>query len=156
MKPLKIMFAIICLLATVVIQPGLADPPPGTDAALNQAGNDMEAANQEVQKLRDAWDKTKLECTLYDRRAKRAYQKWIKSAKTLRVQAKGAKEQADLELQLAIEKRKLAFVLMQEAIYRQTALDARMKELDQQKDEEAIRAKMKDLETKLGPRDSSP
>ncbi len=156
MKPLKIMFAIICLLATAVLQPGLAVSPPGPDAALNQAGKDMEAANQEVRKLRDAWDKTKLEATLYDRRAKRAYQKWIKSAKTLRAQAQTAREKADLELQLAVEKRKLAFVLLQEAIYRQTALDSRMKELDQQKDEEAIRAKMKDLETKLGPGASSP
>jgi hypothetical protein len=111
----------------------------------------MEAVQKEVQTLRDAWDKTRLEATLYDQRAKRAYQKWIKAAKALRSQALAAKERADLELQLAVEKRKLAFVVLQEAIFRQAALDARMKELDQENDEAAIRLKMKELESKLNP-----
>jgi hypothetical protein len=140
---------ISCLLVTIFIQPGFAAPTPGPDSALNQAGKQMEAAKQETQKLRDAWDKAKLEVTLYERRAKRAYQKWIKSTKTLRAQTQTAREKADLELQLAVERRKLAFVLLQEAVYRQAALDARMNELDQQKDEADIRAKLKDIESKL-------
>ena len=127
------------------------NPTPVPGQALNQAGKEMETAQQGVQTLRDAWDKTKLEAALYDKRAKRAYQRWIKSAKSLRAQARSAKERADLELQLAIERRKLAFVVLQEAVFRQAALDARMKEWDQRKDEADIRAKIKGLEVKLGP-----
>jgi hypothetical protein len=143
-------------LAPAILPATPPEPTPAPDAALNQAGKDMEASNQEVQKLRDAWDKTRLEATLYDQRAKRAYQKWIKSAKALRAQALAIKERADLELQLAVEKRKLAFVVLQEAIFRQAALDARMKELDQKKDEAAIRARMKGMEDKLKPNTPSP
>jgi len=144
-----------CLFLLLLTRSAFADPTPGPNQALNLANQDLEAAQKEVQSFRDDWDKTRLESTLYDKRAKRAYQKWIKAAKSIRAQALSAKERADLELQLAVEKRKLAFVVLQEAVFRQTALEARMKELDQKNDEVDIRAKMKDLESKLNPTPTS-
>ena len=118
---------------------------------MSQADQENRAAQQEVQKLRDAWDKTRLEATLYDQRAKRAYQKWLKSPKALKTQAQNAKEHADLELQWAVEKRKLAFVQWQKAVFLQAASEAKLKALDQQKDEAAIQAKIRALEQQLNP-----
>jgi hypothetical protein len=151
MRKLPYLFLLACLLAPALVFPAPNQPASGSDQALQAANQDLEAAQKEVQKLRDAWDKTRLEATLYDQRAKRAYQKWIKAAKSLRAQALAVKVHADLEFQLAVEKRKLAFVILQEAVFRQAELDAKVRELDQKKDEADIRAKMRELQTKLTP-----
>src|SRR5258708_7971130 len=84
-------------------------------AEVSTAAERLEKSRGEVQRLKDAWDKARLETTLYDQRSKRAYQKWVKAAKKAREQTKLQKEKAELELQLAIEKRKLAFSLWQSA-----------------------------------------
>ncbi len=133
----------------------LANPTPQSEQALTQADKDMETARKEVQDLKDAWDKTRLEATLYDQRAKRAYQKWIKSAKSMRAQAQSGKERADLEFELAVEKRKLAYAHLQEALFRQAATEAKLQALDQEKDEAAILGKMKEIEAKLTPANPS-
>jgi hypothetical protein len=56
-----------------------------------------------------------------------------------------------LELQLAIERRKLAYVQLQKALFMQTANEAKLQALAQEKDESEIRAKMKELSLKLNP-----
>jgi hypothetical protein len=140
----------------VLLSPGLSfsapsTPTPSTEFSLQQANQVLENAKQEVQRLKDAWDKTRLEATLYEQRSKRAYQKWVKSAKSPRDQALAGKERADLELQLAIERRKLAYVQLQKALFMQTANEAKLQALAQEKDESEIRAKMKELSLKLNP-----
>ena len=116
---------------------------------MDSAAKQLEKAKDETQKLKDAWDKTRLEVTLYDQRAKRAYQKWAKAVKTAKEQARLQKERAEMELQLAIEKRKLAFNEWQAAQLRQASREAEVKALDQEKDSAAIRDKIKKLEAKL-------
>ena len=119
--------------------------------SLDAAAKQLEKAKDEAQKLKDAWDKTRLEVTLYDQRAKRAYKKWAKAVKTAKENARLQKERAEMELQLAIEKRKLAFNEWQAAQLRQAADEAQVKALDQEKDSVAIRDKIKRLEGKLNP-----
>jgi hypothetical protein len=121
------------------------------DEKLSTSAAQLESAKLETQKLKDAWDKVRLETTLYDQRAKRAYQHWVKAAKKTKEQAKAAKDRADLEFQLAVEKRKLAYCEWQTALLRQAAKESEVLAMDQQKDMVTIRGKIKQLEGKLNP-----
>ncbi len=133
-----------------------AEPPtPSLDNAFDTAAKELEKSKDETQKLKDAWDRARLETTLYDQRAKRAYQKWIKAMKAAKDRARLQKEQADLELQLAIEKRKLAFNGWQAAQLRETAREADVKALDQERESAAIREKIEQIEDKLGQRSAA-
>jgi hypothetical protein len=130
---------------------------PVVDTALDKAAKELEKAKEETQKLKDAWDRTRLETTLYDQRAKRAYRRWLKAGKSLKEQAKGQKEKAELELQLAIEKRKLAWSRWQEAQYDQMAAESSLKAVDQKKDKADIEKKIREIESKLsGPESAKP
>lgn len=127
---------------------------PSVDGALDTAAKELEKAKDETQKLKDVWDRTRLEVTLYDQRAKRAYKKWAKAVKSAKEQERLKKERAGMELQLAIEKRKLAFNEWQAAQLRQASREAQVKALDQEKDSAAIRERIKKLEDKLRPASS--
>jgi sugar-specific transcriptional regulator TrmB len=125
---------------------------PAGDSAFDVAAKALDRSKEEVQKLKDAWDKSRLETTLYDQRAKRAYKRCTKATTKARDEAKSAKERAELELQLAIEKRKLAYNQWQAALLRQVARESELKALDQDKDTAAVREKIKQLEGKIGPK----
>ena len=141
-----------CFLALVSNGPAFADKAPAKDGTdVDVVGQKLDQLKEDIQKLKDAWDKSRLEVTLYEKRAKRAYQKWVKAAKTVKVQAKVQREKADMELQLAVEKRKLAFSQWQSAVFLQTAEESRLRSLSQEKDTKAIRAKIAELETKIKP-----
>src|SRR5581483_4570258 len=110
----KLIKFLILLSVFIRIHPWLtasvfAEPTPSPDNAFDAASQALDKAKAETQRLKDAWDKKRLETTLYDQRAKRAYQKWVKAAKNLKDQAKAQKERAELEFQIALEKRKLAY-----------------------------------------------
>lgn len=124
---------------------------PVADTAFNAAAKALDKSKQEVQKLKESWDKARLETTLYDQRAKRAYKRWTKATAKARGEAKAAKEKAELDLQLAIEKRKLAYNQWQAALFRQVARESELKALDQDNDTKAVREKIKQLEAKIGP-----
>ncbi len=125
-------------------------PTPSVDNAFDTAAEELEKAKDETQKLKDAWDRARLETTLYDQRAKRAYQKWLKAMKAAKDRARLQKEQADLELQLAVEKRKLAFNEWQAAQLREAGREADVKALEQERENAPIREKIEQIEDKLG------
>jgi hypothetical protein len=142
------------LLAFMFVHPWLsglafADPTPVADSAFDTAAKELDQAKDETQKLKDAWDKSRLETTLYDQRAKRAYQKWLKAAKSLKEQAEAQKERAQLEFQLAVEKRKLAYNEWQVSQLRVASHEAMVKSLDQEKESDSIREKIEQMEGKL-------
>ena len=128
---------------------------PSVDSAMDAAAKGLEQAKDESQKLKDDWDKARLETTLYDQRAKRAYQKWAKAAKAAREQAKAQKERTELELQLAIEKRKLAYDEWQAAELRVAGHESQVKALDQEKEGEEVRDKIRKLQDELKPSGTS-
>jgi len=64
---------------------------------------------------------------------------------------KTQKEKADIELQLAVEKRKMAFSQWQSRVFLQTAEESHLKSLAQDKDTKAIHEKIGQLEAKLKP-----
>lgn len=129
----------------------LADEPTPaqSDSAFDIAAKGLDKAKQDVQELKDQWDKARLETTIYEQREKRAYQRWLKAVKKTKDQAKVQKEKADLELELAIEKRKLAYNQWQEALLRELAKESEVKALDQRKDTKAIQERIRQLERKL-------
>jgi hypothetical protein len=126
-------------------------PTPLLETQFNTAAEKYEKTKNEVQKLKDVWDKVKMEVTLYDQRAKRAYTRWAKAAKSVRKEAQTAKERAEMELKLAIEKRKLAYSNWQEAFYRMQADELKLKALDQSKDTQAIKERIAEIQNKLSP-----
>ncbi len=152
MKSLRRILALsvfICSVFAASRQSAFADPTPVTGDAFDAAAKELDKAKDETQKLKDAWDKTRLETTLYDQRAKRAYQKWAKAVKSAKESARLQKERAEMELQLAIEKRKLAFNEWQTAQLYQASREAEVKALDQEKDSAAIRERIRKLKEKL-------
>lgn len=122
---------------------------PSLDDRLAAESARLEKAKAEVQRLKDAWDKSRLETTLYDQRAKRAYQRWVKAKKGARASAQASKERADLEFQLSVEKRKYAYNEWQAALLRQQSIEDGMKALDQEKDGAEILEKIHALEKHL-------
>jgi tetrahydromethanopterin S-methyltransferase subunit G len=125
--------------------------PASVDSRLDEIGKKLEQSKAKVQELKDAWDKARLEATLYGQRAQRAYKKWVKAAKKARPAAEDLKEKAELELQLAVERRKLAWGEWQMAQLHLASEEASAKALDQEKDTQATRERMKKLEEKLNP-----
>src|SRR6185503_10714428 len=103
-KVLSFLFIFICSVGF-----GFAKDKPASSADVDVVGQKLDELKEDVGKLKESWDKARLEVTLYEKRAKRAYQKWVKAAKKVKADAKIQKEKADLELQLAVERRKLAF-----------------------------------------------
>lgn len=124
---------------------------PSVEDRLAAESAKLEKAKAEVQGRKDAWDKSRLETTLYDQRAKRAYQRWVKAKKGGRAPAQASKERADLEFQLSVEKRKYAYNEWQAALLRQQSIEDGMKALDQEKDGAEILEKIHSLEKRLSP-----
>ena len=131
------LFICACFAGPWLIDSTFADPTTGPDTAFDAAAKELDKAKEETQRLKDSWDKSKLETTLYDQRAKRAYQKWTKAAKSLKDQAEVQKERAELEFQLAVEKRKLAYNEWQVAQLKMLAKESLVKALDQEKESSA-------------------
>lgn len=149
------LFLFVCGAGPLFVASAAAAPTPVSDKAFEAAAKGLDEAKAEVQKLKGVWDKARMETTLYDQRAKRAYQKWAKAKKDLRKKAEEQKERAQLELQLAIEKRKLAYNQWQAAQYRVLSHESQLKALDQDKDTRAVQEKIGKLEEKLGKSNSS-
>ena len=124
-------------------------PTPGD--TFDSVAAEFEKAKAETQRLKDAWDKSRLETTLYEQRVKRASRKLEKVAKDLKAKAQEQKDRAELEFQLSLEKRKLAYNEWQAAQLRMVAKESQLKALDQEKESGAIRARVRELENKLHP-----
>src|SRR6185369_10231621 len=108
----------------------------------------LEKGRQELLRLKDVWDKARLEATVYEKRSVRMYKEWAKSAKSLREKARIQKEKAALEFQLAIERRKLAGSEWQAAQFRVQAAEFQLKSLEQEANTRAIKEKIKQMEGK--------
>jgi hypothetical protein len=67
----------------------------------------MDRAKQEASNAKDAWDKSKLEATLWDQRYKRAYQEWTKSKGDARSATLKKRDQSEVDLKVALEGRRV-------------------------------------------------
>jgi hypothetical protein len=128
---------------------GPAFAAPAADQAFDAALKGLDRAKEEVRHLKDAWDKARLEATLYDQRAKRAYQKWAKAGKDLRKKAEEQRERAQWELQLAVERRKLAWNRWQAAQYRMLMEETKVKLLEQERDIRIVEERIGKLEERI-------
>jgi len=150
---LPIRTALVLSLFISVHPCSLAFAAPGTpvvvDVSLDNAAKALEKAKEEARSLRETWDKTKLEATLYDKRAKRAYEKWVKAAKGLRKDAEKQKDQAELELKLSTERRKLAYNEWQAALYRQALREAHLRLAEQERDIAIVKERIRKLESEM-------
>jgi hypothetical protein len=146
-RPVVLLFALLCsdLRLTGVAFAGT--PTPGS--SFDTVAQELDKAKAETQRLKDVWDKERLQTTLYEQRMKRAAQKFAKAAKDVKTKTKEQKERAEIEFQLAVEKRKLAYNEWQAAQLRAVAKETQLKALDQEKDNNAIRMRIDKLEVKL-------
>jgi chromosome segregation ATPase len=138
-------FGLCCLL------PGsaLAQTPSVTE--MGDMGEKLDQSKAAVEQFKNAWDRARLETTLYDQRAQRAYQRWLKAAKSLKAKAQGQRDKADLELQLSVERRKLAFSQWQSAQLREASEEAQVQAFAQDQNTKAIQDKIQQLQSKLSP-----
>jgi hypothetical protein len=126
-------------------------PQPTSEAILSDMSAKLDQAKATVDEFKNTWDKARLETTLYDQRAKRAYQRWLKAAKGLRAKAQEQRDRADFELQLSVERRKLAFSQWQSAQLREASEEAQVQAFAQDQGTKAIQDKIHQLQDKLTP-----
>jgi hypothetical protein len=129
----------LAVAASVVVEP-----------QVEAAAKALDKAKEEARSFRETWDKAKLEATLYDKRAKRAYEKWVKAAKGLRKEAEVQKGKAETELKLSTERRKLAYNEWQAALYRQALREAQLKLAEQERDIAIVKERIRKLEKEVG------
>ncbi|HVM32483.1 MAG TPA: hypothetical protein VMU88_05065 [bacterium] len=121
------------------------------DPKLAQAAEKVRAAQAEAQKTKDAWDKSRLEATLYSQRADRAYKRWLAAKKDWKKKMADHRDRAQLEFQVAVEKRKLAYDQWQQALDRLDAEQQLLNALLVDQDIRATRAQLGKLQAELGP-----
>jgi hypothetical protein len=126
-------------------------PVAGQDAKIAQAARQVQTAQDEVQKLKDAWDRSRLESTLYGQRAQRAYKRWAAAKKDWKKKMAQHKDEAQLEFELAVEKRKLAFDLWQQAQYRLGAEQQLLNAAESTVDIQATQAHIAKLQSQMTP-----
>ena len=141
----------LLFLALLLSLPSHAAKGAGQDTAApaEAAAQALQKAKAEAARLKDDWDKARLETTLYDQRAKRAYKHWLNAKSKARDQALRDKERAELELKLSVEKRKLAWNRWEAAQFRATARESEWKALEDEKDSADIEKEIHGLEAKL-------
>src|SRR5690348_4967802 len=110
-KIVLLLLMVFC--ADLLVARNASAEAPTPDNRFDTVAQELDKAKAETQRLKDAWDKERLETTLYEQRMKRAAQKFAKAAKDVKTKAKEQKERAELEFQLAVEKRKLAYNVWQ-------------------------------------------
>jgi hypothetical protein len=132
-----------------------AQTPEPTESETNpqvlRAADQVQKAQTEVDQLKDVWDRSRLESTLYDQRAQRAYQRWAAAKKDWKKKMALHKDQAQLEFQLSVEKRKLAFDRWQQALDQLNAAQQLLSAAEQAKDILDTRAHINRLENQLYP-----
>lgn len=84
-------------------------------------------ARAESQRFRDAWDKAKLEASVYEKRQRRAYERWAKATKETKAAALKKRDQSVVEFKVSLEKRRLAWYEWELAKAKQIALEAETK-----------------------------
>lgn len=126
-----------------------ADAPTAPDPRVAQAAEQVQKTQAETQKLKDAWDRSRLEATLYDQRAQRAYRRWVAAKKDWKKKMEAHKDRAQLEFELAVEKRKMAFSLWREAQYRLEADRQLLGAAEQKGNIVEIKNHLKDIQGKL-------
>ena len=122
----------------------------------NGMSEKLDQVKAEADQLKNVWDKARLETTLYEQRSKRAYLHWAKATKSLKAKALAQRDKADLELQLSVEKRKLAFSQWQAAQLLETSEELQIKAFAQDRDTKAIQIKIHEIESRLNPSDALP
>jgi len=126
-------------------------PVPEQNTKITQAAQQVQTAQDEVQKLKDAWDRSRLESTLYSQRAQRAYKRWAAAKKDWKKKMAQHKDEAQLEFELAVEKRKLAFDLWQQAQYRLGAQQQLLNAAESSVDIQATQAHIAKLQSQVAP-----
>jgi len=126
-------------------------PVASLDAKVTQAADQVQKAQDEVQKLKDVWDRSRLESTLYSQRAQRAYKRWTAAKKDWKKKMAQHKDEAQLEFELAVEKRKLAYDLWQQAQYRLNAQQQLLSAAEETKDIEDTQAHITKLQAQMTP-----
>jgi hypothetical protein len=125
--------------------------PASQTPKLAQAAQQVQKAQEVVQKTKDAWDRSRLEATLYSQRADRAYRRWAAAKKDWKKKMAEHKDEAQLEFQVAVEKRKLSYDLWQQALDRLNAQQQLLNAEEVAEDIEATKAQLFKLESKLTP-----
>lgn len=118
--------------------PAVAQPEPTPDPTVLKA-------RSESLKLRDAWDHTRLESTVYDKRYHRSYDRWVKAAKEGKTAAMKKRDQAMVELKISLERRRLAWYEWELAKAKLVVLEAQNKAKGLREDVKRVKKRIEDL-----------
>ena len=131
-----------------------APTPPATaalaDAPATPTDPTVEKWKAETTKTRDLWDRSRLESTLYDKRYKRAYDRWLKAAKDKKASALTKRDRAWAEFKLSLERRRLAWYQFELSKARQAAAEAETQAKGTGEDIRRVEDRIRKMEKDLG------
>jgi hypothetical protein len=107
-------------------------------------------ARAEVKTVRDLWDKARLEATVYDKRYRRAYDRWTQAAKADKAAAAVKRDRAMDELKLSFERRRLAWYRWEDARAEAKAVEAAAERKALRSDMERVKTRIRTMEKALG------
>ncbi len=132
----------------------MAAPAPTPEIAVEVAATPTDPAVvkavAEVKKARDAWDKARLETTVYEKRRKRAYDQWVRADRETKPRALARRDRAQNEFDLSVERRRLAWYRWEDARARLQAAESAARRKTLALDIERVRTRIQDMERKWG------
>lgn len=128
-----------------------ADKPTPEPDALKVAKTAILTAKAQTAKAKDAWDRSKLECTLWDQRFKREYQQWVKARGDARKAAQDRRFQAEADLKLSLEVRRLNWYQYELAARRERAAEEQLKTAEMENELARVEERVRALKTRPAP-----
>jgi len=102
-------------------------------------------AREEAVRAKEAWDKSKLEATLWDQRYKRAYSEWAKSKGGSRAAALDKRLKAEEDLKIALEVRRVHWYRAELASMKAKAAEDSLKIIEMELDLRRVEDRLKGM-----------
>jgi hypothetical protein len=138
-------FPIILMAVLAVSAASAADRPTPVPTQVQAARKALLKAREEASRAKEAWDKSKLEATLWDQRYKRAYSEWAKSRGGARPAALEKRLRAEEDLKLALEVRRVNWYRSELASMRARAAEESLRILEMEAELSRVEERLKGM-----------
>ncbi len=122
-----------------------AEKPTPVPTEVVAARKALLKAREEATRAKEAWDKSKLEATLWDQRYKRAYSEWVKSKGDSRAAALDKRLKAEEDLKIALEVRRVHWYRAEWASLKAKAVEDSLKIIEMELDLRRVEERLKGM-----------
>ncbi len=154
MKIRALLAGILLLVFHAAVAASSKPMTPATSTEMEQAKAALATAREASTKAKAAWDKAKLETTLWDQRYKRAYKEWSQAKGEARKAALERRLTAEIDLKKSLEFRKVNWYRFEIASRRAKAAEESMKICELEQEMATVQARLDALKTPVVPKAS--